>query len=68
MEARIELLIKLGLSKEHAVDFIKNLCQEAFDDGYSNGMLSKPAKIGESLGEDGVDFYGWWEMQINNEK
>jgi hypothetical protein len=50
MKDRIELLVKLGLSEQHAIDFIKNIADEAYSDGYMEGMTDEPAIIGESLG------------------
>lgn len=64
MKDRIELLVKLGLSEHHAVDLIKNIADEAYNDGYMEGMRDEPAIVGESLGKSGMDFYKWWGIKL----
>ena len=68
MKDRIELLVKLGLSEQHATDFIKNIADEAYSDGYMEGMTDEPAIVGESLGKSGMDFYEWWEIKMKTNK
>lgn len=63
MKDRIELLVKLGLSETHAVAFVKNIAEEAYLDGYSEGTQDEPAVIGESVGRCGMDFYEWWKLK-----
>ena len=41
MKDRIELLVKLGLCEQHATDFIKNIADEAYSDGYMEGMTKE---------------------------
>ena len=65
MKNRIEILVRLGMSESDAIDFIRNLADEAYSDGYSEGMCDMPAVVGESIGESGMDFYDWWNIQMN---
>jgi hypothetical protein len=67
MKDRIELLIKLGLSEKQATDFVENIANEAYSDGYVEGMTDEPAIIGESLGKSGMDFFEWWNIKMKNE-
>jgi hypothetical protein len=66
MKDRVELLVKLGLSEQHAIDFIKNIADEAYSDGYQEGMTDEAAIIGESLGKSGMDFYEYWDLKLKN--
>jgi hypothetical protein len=61
MKDRIELLMKLGLTKNQAIDFVKSVAQDGYEYGYYEGTLDEPAIIGESLGKSGMDFYEWWK-------
>ena len=63
MKNAIELLVKLGLSKEQSISFIKNIAEEAFLDGYIEGMEDKPSASG-TLGKGGMNFYEWWKSKV----
>jgi hypothetical protein len=64
MRYNIEFLVKLGLSEQLAIDFVENIANEAYSEGYYEGMKDEPAIVGESLGQHGMDFYEWWNINM----
>lgn len=61
----IEYLVSLGISIEQAKLIVENIAQYAYESGYNEGTYNEPAIIGETLGQNGMDFFEWWEKQIN---
>jgi len=65
IEELVKLLVKVGLTEELALEKVKNISNESYNCGYDEGKDYKPSKIGISLGSDGLDFYEWWNNEIN---
>ena len=65
MTQYINTLVLLGISLEDARLIVEHIAHDAYESGYDEGRHEQPAIIGESLGQSGMDFYEWWEEQIN---
>jgi hypothetical protein len=64
MKEKIEELVKLGMTKEEATEFVSYIASGAYDAGYSAGMDDEPAIIGESTGVNGMDFFEWFDNEL----
>lgn len=64
MQEYINTLVLLGISIQDARLIVEHIAHDAYESGYDEGRRDQPAIVGETLGQNGMDFYEWFENQI----
>jgi hypothetical protein len=64
MKNSIEKLVKMGLTENEAIEFIKNISMNAYENGYHDCVNHISDLFGVKLDEDGMNFKEWFDVEI----